>query len=490
MEKIITVVGLGAGDIDQMPLGVYRKFLSADSKIYTRTMDHPVIKSLEKEGVQFQSFDEVYEKHQTFEPVYQEIANQLLKAAEHSPVLYATPGHPMLAERTVQILLEEAEGNPAVEVKVGQGQSYLDALFSSLKIDPIEGFQFLDGTSFRRFEVQYDQHVVFSQVYDDMIASDVKLTLMDDLPDDYPITVVHGAGSNEEWIKTVPLYELDRSVPFSNLLSVYVPPAPKEIQNHQFNRLREVIAILRGPNGCPWDRKQTHESLRPYLIEEAYEVIEAINEQDDEKVADELGDVLLQIMLHGQIGEDEGYFSVDDVIKNITDKMIRRHPHVFGDFHLNTSEEVVKTWDEIKKEEKGGEVAKSIVDDIERSLPALLTAYELQKKTAKAGFDWENFETIFDKIKEEIEEFEQSIAKQTSTEMEKEFGDILFSLVNLARHRNINPELALSRSNQIFKKRFQYIEKRTKEMGKTLETVTLEGMDQFWNEAKEYEKER
>ncbi|QHS23893.1 nucleoside triphosphate pyrophosphohydrolase [Virgibacillus sp. MSP4-1] len=490
MKKMITILGLGAGDINQIPLGVYRQLVSSESVVHTRTMDHPVIKSLVADGVQFQSFDDVYEKHDSFEPVYQEIVQNLLQAAESFPVIYTTPGHPMLAERAVQILLEKAKQDSAVQIHIGQGHSYLDALFASLKIDPVEGFQFLDATSFKRLEVQFDQHVVFTQVYDQMIASEVKLTLMEDLPDHYPVTVVHAAGSDEEWTKEVPLFELDRSVPLSNLISVYVPPAPPELRHHQFNRLREVIAILRGPDGCPWDRKQTHESLRPYLLEEAYEVIEAIDEQDDEKLADELGDVLLQVMLHGQIGEDEGYFSVDDVIRHITDKMVRRHPHVFGNVNLNTSDEVVKTWDEIKRDEKGGVEEESIVDDIEKSLPALLIAFELQKKTGKVGFDWEDFQPVFDKIMEEIKEFKQSLAKQTTTEMEKELGDILFSIVNLARHYKINPEIALQRSNQTFKRRFQFIEKRTKEQGKTLNDMTLEEMDQLWNEAKSNEKER
>ncbi|MRG88181.1 bifunctional methyltransferase/pyrophosphohydrolase YabN [Salinibacillus xinjiangensis] len=490
MEKVITIFGLGAGDIDQISLGVYRTLTSSKAAIYTRTLDHPVIQSLMNEGVNFQSFDEVYGQHQDFESVYDQIAETLIQAAQQQSIIYTVPGHPMLAERTVQLLLEAEQRDANLKVHIGHGQSYLDSLFTALSIDPVEGFQFVDATSFQRFDLKYGQHIIFTQVYDEMIASEVKLTLMEDLPDDYEVTVVHAAGSDSEWMKKVPLYELDRKVPISNLISVYVPPVPKELRNHQFERLREVIAILRGPNGCPWDLEQTHESLRPFLIEEAYEVIEAINDQNDDKVAEELGDVLLQIMLHGQIGEEEGFYSVDDIIQSITDKMIRRHPHVFGNANLESSDAVIQSWEEIKQEEQGDQPS-SVLDGIEKSLPALLTALELQKKAAKVGFDWKEKTPIMNKIKEEIKEFEEAIENQSVTNSEKEFGDLLFAIVNLGRHEKINPEIALGRTNQKFKSRFQYIEKRAAENKKSLKDMSLSEMDRYWEEAKtNIEKER
>lgn len=490
MKKTITVVGLGAGTIDQLPLGVYRFIKNSESPIYVRTLDHPVVETLQEEGIYFESFDYVYEKHEHFEEVYEEIVSFLVtKVSEEQQVVYAVPGHPMLAEKTVKLLLErEKEGLFTLEI--AGGQSYLDSLFQSLKIDPIEGFQFVDATSFNRFELQYSHHLIFSQVYDDMIASDVKLTLLEDLPYDYPVTIVDGAGTDREKIITVPLYELDRTVELSNLCSIYVPPVPKELQNHQFHRLREVIATLRGPNGCPWDQKQTHESLKPYFLEEVYEVLEAIDEKDDDHLAEELGDVLLQIMLHSQIGEDHGYFSIDDVIKHITEKMIRRHPHVFAEASVSNEGELLKQWDAIKQQEKGDQQKESILDSIEKSLPSLLYAYKLQKKAAKVGFDWDDVSEMWEKLKEEMQEFKEAVQNKTSKDMEEELGDILFSIVNIARFYSINPEVSLLATNQKFKARFQYIEKQAQAKGLALSSMTLEEMDALWNEAKEQDETR
>lgn len=476
---MITIVGLGSGEIEQLPLGIYRILIKEDGEIFTRTKEHPVIRQLEKEGVQFTSFDDLYEANEQFEQVYEKITTRLIKEANKRDIIYAVPGHPMVAERTVQLLLE----NDKHEIEVIGGQSFLDSLFTSLKIDPIEGFQLLDGTNLKREEIQYENHIVISQVYDQFVASHVKLTLLEDLPYDYPINIVQAAGTTEELIKTVPLYELDHDFPTNNLTTLYVRPVEAQLLNHQFKQLREVVRTLRGPNGCPWDQKQTHESLRKYLIEEAYEVIEAIDHKDDEHLAEELGDVLLQIMLHSQIAEENGYFTVDDVIKNITEKMIERHPHVFGDVKVESAEEVTKNWEAIKLKNKPKE--NSILDGLNESLPRLLYAFEIQKKVAKVGFDWEEGDLIFNKVKEELNEFEEALKKESIDNKEMEFGDILFSLVNVARFYNIDPELALNRTCQKFIKRFQLVEKLMKQDGKVIKDETLEVMDQYWEKAKE-----
>ena len=317
-----------------------------------RTKEHPVVNALTEEGVSFTSFDDLYEKHETFEEVYEAIVRVLLEYVQTCNVFYAVPGHPLVAEKTVQLLLE-AEKQKQCRVVIEGGQSFLDALFTALRIDPIEGFQLIDATSFREDEWQLTNHVVFCQVYNSFIASEVKLALMEQLPDDYPVYVVTAAGSAEEKVVEIPLYELDRVTTLNNLTSVYVPPVKDEVMlYHRFETLRRVIATLRGPNGCPWDRKQTHESLKKYLLEETYELFDAIDEQNDDGMIEELGDVLLQVMLHAQIGEDEGMFSIHDVIKGITEKMIRRHPHVFGEVTVQNADEVVQNWQRIKEKEK------------------------------------------------------------------------------------------------------------------------------------------
>lgn len=470
----IKVVGLGAGDIEQLSVGVYRLLKEAAAPVYVRTVDHPVIKTLQAEGLDFIAFDDVYEANEDFETVYERIVAQLMEAAECEPIIYAVPGHPMLAEKTVELLL----ANETVQVEIVGGQSYLDDLFTALKIDPIDGFQFLDGTAFNREMIQYRQHLIFCQVYDAFIASEVKLTLLEDLPADYEVIIVEAVGTSAEKLLKVPLEDLDRVMEMSNLTSVYVPPVPDDLLQHQFASLREVIRILRGPNGCPWDKKQTHESLRRYALEEVYELIDAIDAEDDEAIIGELGDVLLQVLLHSQIGEDSGYFTVDDVIEHLTKKMIHRHPHVFK------PEEAYKTWDELKQEEKAGEEAAFLLDDVITAAPALQVAFELQRKAAKVGFDWDEIAPMWEKWDEEKAEFLEAVAANDRTEMEKEFGDMLFVLVNIARFYQLYPEVALRTTNEKFIQRFNFVEEEVKKSGKKFEQYDLAQLDVFWERAK------
>lgn len=479
--KKITILGLGAGDLDQLPFGVYRQLKNTEA-LYLRTKEHPVLRDLEQEGLMYQSFDHIYEKHEQFEEVYEEICEFLLNEALAKEITYGVPGHPLVAERTVQLLIERA-AQRGIEIIIGGGQSFLDPLFQALKIDPIEGFQLLDGTDLKKDEIQVVQHVIIGQVYDQFIASDVKLTLMEKLPYDYEVYIVTAAGSSEEVIKKVQLHELDHNMELNNLTSVYVPPVKDEaVLYKDFSKLRSIIAELRGPNGCPWDKKQTHESLKKYLIEEAYELIEAIDNEDTEHMTEELGDVLLQVLLHAQIGEDEGYFGIDDVIEGLSEKMVRRHPHVFGDVQAENEEDVLKNWQSIKQEEKGDN-QESMMDSVPKSFPSLMRAAEIQKKAAKAGFDWKEVEPAWEKVKEEIAEFEKEAA-DFSPEMEPEFGDILFALVNIARFYKIDAEEAVRKTNEKFIRRFKYVEERVMMSGRKFEDFTLEQLDEFWNEAK------
>ncbi|MEH7076688.1 nucleoside triphosphate pyrophosphohydrolase [Neobacillus drentensis] len=486
MVKKIEIVGLGAGDLAQLPVGVYKRLLNA-GEVFLRTKEHPVVADLEKEGFTYTSFDAIYEKHEQFEDVYEEIAQTLLDKADRETVIYAVPGHPLVAERTVQLLLDYGPKRE-IEIMIGGGQSFIDALFTSVKIDPIEGFQLLDATALHKEQLQIDQHMMISQVYDQFIASNVKLTLMEKLPDDYPVFIVTAAGSSQEVIEKVLLYELDRNVTINNLTSVYIPPVKEEqILLKNFSKLREIIAELRSPTGCPWDREQTHESLKKYLIEETYEVIDAINSGDIDHLIEELGDVLLQVMLHAQIGEDDGYFSIDDIIEGLSAKMIRRHPHVFGNVVAEDSEEVLRNWQEIKKQERGGEEPASILDGVSMALPNLLRAYELQKKAAKVGFDWQEITPALEKVKEELEEFVDELDGTTEgmVRAKGEFGDLLFAFVNVARFLKIHPEEALFETNEKFTRRFQFVEEKVKESGRTFEEHTLEQLDQYWDQAKE-----
>lgn len=486
MSHTIYVLGLGAGELGQLTLDMYKKIKQC-SLLYVRTKDHPIISDLTQEGVLISSFDDIYEKYDQFEKVYEEIVLQLCQKALSEDVYYAVPGHPLVAEKTVQLLIEKR--NEGFDVVIEGGSSFIDPMLTALEIDPIEGYQLVDATSFSAQELQLTQHMVICQVYDQLVASDVKLSLMERLPDDYEVFVVTAAGTKQEQIKRVPLYELDHGMNINNLTTVYVPPVQeKEMLYREFQTLKKVISDLRGPNGCPWDKEQTHKSLKPYLIEEAYEVLEAIDEEDDDHLVEELGDVLLQVMLHAQIGEDEGWFTIEDVIEEVTEKMIRRHPHVFGDIHASTSSDVSGIWGEIKKQEKNQVQTESIFSDLAKSFPGLLMASKIQKRAAKVGFDWDNPAPIWEKIEEEISEFKQEIADESPVEeATKEFGDILFALVNIGRFYGIDPEAAITQTNQKFVRRFQFMEEKVKEKKLDMKTLSLTELDALWEEAKKYE---
>ncbi|MGO1061140.1 nucleoside triphosphate pyrophosphohydrolase [Planococcus sp. FY231025] len=477
----IHVIGLGAGDLDQLPFGVYKKLKQA-SDLYVRTADHPVLAELAEEGLTYTSFDAVYEKHDSFEPVYAEIAATLIGLAERQDVIYAVPGHPLVAEQTVQNLIE-AEKNGECRLSIEGGQSFLDAIFGALRIDPIEGFQLLDGTAMHSDHVNMVQHVLIAQVYDSFSASEVKLTLMEKYPEDYPVTIVTAAGSRDEVLRTVPLYELDRAAEVNNLTTIYVPPATDQKDRvKEWQTFRSIVAQLRSPEGCPWDREQTHESLRPFLLEEAHELLQAIEEQDDEAIAEELGDVLLQVFLHAQIGQDNGYFQLEDVLAAVSSKMIRRHPHVFGDLEVSGSDDVVANWQSIKAQEKPA--TESILNGQERYSSSLTTSYNYQKKAAKVGFTWADADGAWEKLQEELKEFQEEAAKGSKESQLDELGDLLFTLVNIARFYELSPEQAMAQANRKFRERFAHVEKRVKEGTGNFSDYTLGQLDQFWNEAK------
>lgn len=249
-----------------------------------------------------------------------------------------------------------------------------------------------------------------------------------------------------------------------------------------FNRLIEIMARLRGPNGCPWDKEQTSETLKSYLIEETYEVIDAIDNKDDGNLAEELGDVLLQVVFHAQIATEENRFTIEDVAKSIADKLVRRHPHVFGDAKAHTPDDVIKNWEAIKSQEKeSSETTASVLAGVPRHLPALLRAQQIQKKAARVGFDWEKSEEVMLKVEEELQELNNA---NTQSEKEEELGDLLFSLVNLARFLKIDPEEALTKTIAKFQTRFTYIEHELAQKGQTPQDATLEEMDALWEKAK------
>jgi tetrapyrrole methylase family protein/MazG family protein len=263
-----------------------------------------------------------------------------------------------------------------------------------------------------------------------------------------------------------------------------VIPTESESENWM-NELLTVMDKLLSDQGCPWDREQTHSSLKKFLVEECAELLDSIDDKDDVGICEELGDILMHIVFHANIAARDGRFNFDDIAKVIREKMIRRHPHVFGDEKVNHADEVLAVWNRIKAEEKGDRGFTSILDGIPRHMPALLRARELQKKAAKVGFDWEKPEQVIEKIEEELEELKNAYASGDESHVEEEIGDLLFAVVNFSRFRNSIPaEELLAQANKKFIDRFKYIERELEKKEKSLEEATIEEMEELWNEAK------
>jgi tetrapyrrole methylase family protein/MazG family protein len=254
-----------------------------------------------------------------------------------------------------------------------------------------------------------------------------------------------------------------------------------------FERLVDIMARLRSPTGCPWDRAQDRTSLKPYLLEEAYEVLEAIDEGAPPKLREELGDLLLQVIFHAQIARERGEFDIYDVLEGTIAKMLRRHPHVFGDAAASTPQEALQNWEEIKRQEKAAQQATSVLDGVPRQLPSLLRAQRLQDKAARVGFDWQRVEQVWEKLGEELRELRAAAAAHNRGKVEEELGDVLFSLVNLARFLGVNPDEALHKTTSKFVRRFQFIERHLSQQGKTPKQATLAEMDALWEQAKQQE---
>jgi tetrapyrrole methylase family protein/MazG family protein len=476
----ITIVGLGPGDPNQLTREAWEA-LSTAREVHLRTARHPTVAGLPTSVVQH-SFDEVYEAMKDFEQVYELIAERVLElGARPEGVVYALPGHPCVAEASVSLIRVRA-AERGLPVRLVAGLSFIEPALQALGVDALPQLQLADALELAaRHHPPFhpDAPALVAQVYSQALASDVKLTLMAQYPDEHPVRLVHAAGTPEELVEDLPLYALDRSPHIAHLTSLYVPPLPQASALESF---QETIAHLRAPDGCPWDREQTHQSLRRHLLEEAYEVIDTLDADDPDAMREEFGDLLLQIVLHAQIAAESGEFTLAQVIASIQAKIIRRHPHVFGDVKVSGAGEVVKNWEALKAEEKKHMPKnESALGDVPRGLPALMQAETYQKRAARVGFDWPDVTGVKAKIAEEMAEIE---ATQKPDEIEKELGDLLFAVVNWARWLKVDPEIALREANARFARRFRHVEAAARAQGRELSTMTLAELDELWEQAK------
>jgi tetrapyrrole methylase family protein/MazG family protein len=384
-------------------------------------------------------------------------------------------------------LLTEAKKH-GMPVRVIEGLSFVSMLSRALGQPITQDWVLVDSLSLMNLEVpDYPptKPAIITNLTSREQASELKLTLMANYPDEYPVTLVHAAGSNAEIIEPVELWQIDRTVHIGGLTSLYVPPLEA---GRSFEDFQQVIARLRAPDGCPWDREQTHMTLRAHLLEEAYEVLQALDEEDPEHLKEELGDLLLQIVLHAQIASEDQEFNMTDVLLGISQKLIRRHPHVFGELDLKDADAVIVNWEKIKageRKQRGEEQVKGMLDGIPLALPALTQADQIQRRAKRVGFDWQTVEPVIAKIHEELAELE---AAETEEDKQAEAGDLLFAAVNLIRWMGIDPEFALRECNARFKRRFGYIEQHAIAQGRTLQELSFEEMDALWNEAKHAQK--
>lgn len=477
----LTLLGLGPGEIDDLSRRAWRVLKQA-SRIYLRTERHNCVPCLPQGEAVYQSFDHLYESEPDFPAVYRAIVAQVMAAARVGDVVYAVPGDPLCGESTTVQLLAAARAE-GIPVEIVHGISFVEPCLGLLGVDSLDGVQVFDGMTIAAMHhppINPDYPALLGQVYSREVASEVKLTLMNQYPDDFEVVLLHGAGTDQPVLERLPLYEIDRSGHIQHMTSLFVPALGGMSSFEQF---QEVIAHLRAPEGCPWDREQTHLSLRKYLIEEAYEVLEALDNEDPAGLVGELGDLLLQIVLHTQIAIDDGEFRMSEVLQAINQKMIARHPHVWGDTKAGDAAQVVTNWEALKQKEHAekGIRRDSVLDGVPGGLPALMQAVEFQRKAAKVKFDWAKLEDVAAKVREELDEV---LTATTEDDRAAEMGDLLFALVNWARWLKIDPETALRATNTKFYRRFRYIEEQLAARGKTPAESTLEEMDALWNEAK------
>ena len=501
----VTVVGLGPAGVELATADT----LAAIARIphrFLRTARHPSA-SLVPDPV---AFDDVYETADTFDEVYRTIVDRLVIAAtEHGEVLYAVPGSPYVLERSVRWLREDSR----VQTTVLPALSFLDLAYSRLGIDPIEAeLTLIDAHTFATSAAGRTGPLLVAHTHDRRVLSDVKLAVTDGPTQ--PVTVLQRLGLPDEAVFEVTWADLDRSFEPDHLTCLYVPRLEAPV-GAELVRFHQIVRRLR--DECPWDRKQTHASLARYAVEETYELVEAIGELDadhattDIHLVEELGDVLLQVVLHSAIGEQEGRFDLAEVAATISEKMVRRHPHVFGAVEVAGAEEVIANWEAIKQAERAGTASTWIatggtatsasassgtastgpgaaLDAVPGHLPALSYALEISKKAAKRGFDWDDPRATLDKVREELAEIDD--AWDDPDHVGEEIGDLLFAMVSVARHRGIDPEVALRQASAKFRRRVDAVLALAGERDIDTRTCGLVSLDALWDEAKRDERAR
>ena len=475
MAARVVVVGLGPAGPELLTTEAQGEIARIPVR-YLRTERHPAAVVVPDA----RTLDHHYESATRFDEVYPAIVEELVAAAvEHGEVLYAVPGSPRVLERTVDLLVADER----VDVHLVAGLSFLDLAWVRLGVDPLEvGVRLVDGHRFAEAAAGECGPLLVAHVHDRHVLSDIKVAFEDETPQ--RVTVMQRLGCPDEAVYEVAWEDLDRSVEADHLTALYIPELAAPV-GAELVRFDELVRTLR--RECPWDREQTHKTLTRHLLEETYEVLEAIEvwgeTGDSTHLEEELGDLLFQVEFHAALARERGEFTMADVARGIHDKLVRRHPHVFGSVEAETAGAVMRNWEQIKQEEKG---RSSLMEGIPGSLPALLYAQKVQKKAASVGFDWDDVEGAWPKVLEEIDELRAASAD----EAEGELGDVLFAVVNVARHLGLDPETALRTATAKFRDRFQGVEALATERGIDMHAADLVTLDALWDEVKILYKNR
>ena len=480
----ITVVGLGPGNARFLTRAAWDILSQADT-VYCRTARHPAVADLPA-SVVHHSFDAIYDSADSFETVYDSIVAKLLQLAQTGDVVYAVPGHPFVGESTVTKLVMQAEA-AGVPVEIVAGLSFVEPCLTAVQQDGMDGVQIFDAIELTQYHyppVNPDFPVLLGQVYSRMLANELKLVLTAVYPDEHPVTLIHQAGDDNQVIERIPLYAIDRSDQVNHLTSLFVPPLPNL---STLSSLAETVAILRSPGGCPWDQEQTPQSLRSGFLEEASEVLAALDAEDSAGIQEELGDVLYHLVMQAQMASEGEEFRLTDVIAGIDAKLKYRHPHVWGDWQVGDSAEVVQNWELLKAAEKAERSEVSLVDNVPHALPALARSQKLQARVHKVGFDWPTIAGVYEKLQEEVLELQEANSIEHRTE---ELGDLLFVTVNLAKWLDIDAETALRESNLKFSQRFKALEKLAKSRQLALPDMDTDALEALWQEVKSQLAER
>ena len=473
----IVILGLGPGSVGALTMEAW-EWLHQIDVLYVRTQYHPTISNL-PDHLKINSFDAIYEGQENFEAVYQEIIEVILSLGEQpGGVTYAVPGHPFVAEATCPEIVKRAK-HANIPLRIIDGLSFLEPTFSILGIDPFPDLVLIDAMDLSMRQTPGfppSSPALIAQIYSRAVASDVKLSLMAAYPDEHKVYLVHQAGTEDELVEDLPLYAIDQSPHLGLLSSLFVPPMSGYAS---FEAFQEIVARLRAPNGCPWDREQTHLSLRPFLLEEAYEALDALDREDAADLQEELGDLLLQIILHAQIATEENEFNIHHVLEGIGSKLVRRHPHVFSDWEVDDVEGVIQNWEAIKAEERNGHEKtspKGLLDGVPHALPALLQAQEILERVRRVGL--ENSRVITHT--EDIQTILKAANGLESSHEERFFGELLLALVNLSQKKGIDAESALRNELSRFRQIFSRLEDRLGAMGKGFSDLSEAEKSQIW----------